>query len=101
MRQQGNNKMQTLYWPEDKDPSDMDYFEVKIDGPWVDTQVVSDINVSVTDGDGLQIGDYEAQAGVIRFQCGGGSAGTHKIVFTFTSQGRTLQRTVYLVVRDS
>ena len=92
----------TLYWPEDKDPSDMDYFEVEIDDPWLGAEEIDSVAVEPDEGSQLQIGGIVAlTGGVVRFQCGGGDAGTHRVLITITSQGRTLQRSAFIVVRES
>lgn len=93
--------MSEIIFPQEKDPSDMDYYEALIDTQWLDTATLSNPSIRVDESSGLQIGDVQVQTNKIRWQMAGGAFGTHQIVLAFTSQDRSLERTVYVVVKDN
>ena len=93
--------MSTLYWAEEKDPSDLDFYQVVVSDAWLNGAALDTALVEVEKKSGLQIGEIQTQNGAIRFQVGGGYQGTHRVLLTFSSQNRTLQRSSFLVVRES
>lgn len=93
--------MTTIYWPEDKDPSDVDYYEIDVDSDWIDGQPISDVRIEPDASSGLQVGGSSSTGTIIRMLIGGGHIGTHRVLLTFSSQGRTLQRSAFIVVRES
>lgn len=91
----------TVYFDQEKDPTDDDYYEFEVDATWLGTDTITSATVVPDPGSGLSLNNLGINSNIIRVQLSGGNPGTHGIVVTaYTSTGRVRQRTAYLVVRE-
>ena len=91
----------TLFFPEEKDPTDFDFYEAEVDSDWRGGETIAAVDFSPADDSGLTLANVGYLGNVVRAQLGGGVTGTHAIEITVTtSTGRVRQRTVFLVVRE-
>ena len=91
----------TLFFPEEKDPTDVDYYDAEVDSVWLGAETISSFTFEPAAGSGLTVGNLGVQGNVVRAQLSGGTEGTHAIEVTVTTNtGRIRQRTVFLVVRE-
>jgi len=91
----------TLYFPEEKDPTDVDFYEAEVDATWLGTDTIATVNFDSDVNSGLVVGNSAISGNLVRAQLSGGNLGTWSIEVTVTtSDGRTRQRSVYLVVKQ-
>lgn len=93
--------MTTLYWEEEKDPADVDYYSADVDTGWLGAETISGVTFEPASGSGIAITNQGINGNEVRAQFSGGNVGTHTVEITVTtSTGRIRQRTVFLVVRE-
>ena len=89
------------YWTEEKDPSDVDYWEVEVDAAWLGLATISTVDFNVPTESGLTKQNEGINTNIVRAQLSGGNVGTWGIEVTVTtSDGRTRQKTFYIVIRE-
>jgi hypothetical protein len=88
------------YWSPDKSPDDSDYYAVLVNSDWLGAGTVELANLEVDESTGLILSDPIITANEIRFRLSAGNIGTHKVLITVRSSGRTRQETGFVVVRE-
>ena len=89
-----------LQWAIDKDPSDDDYFAVIVDDKWLGDNDIDSATFHVEQRSGLSVSDVSISGAECRAKISGGNIGTHFVIVTIRSNGRTRQRTVTLKVKQ-
>ncbi len=90
-----------LKWKNAKDPSDADFYDIKVGAAWLGADVIDTVTHTVTPGSGLSVAAFEVNHDVVRTFISGGVVGEHQIEVTITTEsGRILQRTVALEVAE-
>ena len=94
--------MTDKYWAEEKDPADVDYWDIEVDDTWLDTDTITNAQAVVVEGPGnLNIGNVGSDSNLVRIQLSDGNVGTHGIKVTITTNtGRIKEQTFYLVVKE-
>jgi hypothetical protein len=84
-----------------KDPSDEDYYAVRIDPEWVGESGISEATVTVKSESELEVEDITVVDNYIRWKLKAGIKGIHLIEITVTSAGRIRQRSMGITVEES
>ena len=88
-------------WKQAKDPSDADFYEVKIGEAWLGSDAIATATFVADSESGLSLAEPGVQNNLVRTFIQGGNIGDWGIEFTITTEaGRRLQRTITLSVAE-
>lgn len=88
-------------WKQVKDPSDADFYEVKIGEAWLGSDVITSATFEAENGSGFTITEPGIENNLVRVFISGGNAGDWGIEVTINTQsGRKIQRTINLKVAE-
>jgi hypothetical protein len=88
-------------WKQTKDPSDADFYEVKVGANWLGSDEITSATFDVDQASGLVITTPGINEDTARVFISGGNIGAWPIEVTIgTASNRTLQRTITLNVAE-